>query len=531
MGPVRDGEKKKKKNVPVVDDLQFDTPLDHIQVQPEEVDKLLQGLNVTKSMGPDNMHPFMLKSLGKTVSKPVTLIFQKSLNEGRVPCDWKCAKITPLFKKGKKSVVNNYRPVSLTSILCKCLEKIIRSRMMEHLDKYNILSEHQFGFRSGRSCALQLLDVLEDWSVFVDSEKSWDTVYLDLAKAFDKVSHQRLLRKVSAAGIKGNVLSWIGDFLSNRKQCVQVKGHVSDWKDVLSGVPQGSVLGPILFLLYVNDLPDIINSKIKTFADDTKVYETTENCNSLQHDLNKICAWANKWELTFNVDKCKVMHYGKSNGNFEYSMNSKKLCEVSEESDLGVTFQDDLKFNKHVSFKVQKANSILGLISRSFEYISRESYVQLYKALVRPHLEYGNAVWHPYLRKEIEMLENVQRRFSRLVPGLRDLQYSDRLKCLNLPSLAHRRKRGDIIQCFKIVKGLEDIPCERFYRIVQTRTRGHCYKLDKPRSQTNFRLRSFSQRTISDWNKLPSHVVAAKTVNSFKNRIDKLWDDEKQYQY
>ena len=339
--------------------------------------------------------------------------------------------------------------MSLTSVVCKCLERIIRAQIVEHLKRNRLLSDSQYGFRSGRSCVLQLLDVLEDWSLYVEENKSWDTVYLDLAKAFDKVSHQRLLKKVSSNGIKGNLLKWIESFLTDSQQYVTVKGHSSEWKDVLPGVPQGSVLGPLLFLLYVNDFPDVIKSVLKLFADDAKIYQTTDKCNILQGDLSEGGSWADKWELKFHVDKCGVMHYGRTNDNHSYKMNSKTLKVVNEERDLGIIFQDDLKFNKHISTKVQKANSMLGLIIRSFDYLDKNSYIRLYKAMIRPQLEYGNAIWHPYLRKDIDSIEAVQKRFTKLIPGLRDLSYQDRLKHLKLPSLAHRRRRGDIIQCLK----------------------------------------------------------------------------------
>ena len=181
---------------------------------------------------------------------------------------------------------------------------------------------------------LQLLDVLEDWSSYVEKNKSWDTVYLDLAKAFDKVSHQRLLKKVSSNGIKGSLLKWIESFLTDRQQYVTVKGHSSDWKDALSGVPQGSVLGPLLFLLYVNDFPDVIKSMLKLFADDAKIYQTTDKCDILKDDLSEGGSWADKWELKFHVDKCDVMHYGRTNDNHSYKMNSKTLKVVNEEQEI-----------------------------------------------------------------------------------------------------------------------------------------------------------------------------------------------------
>ena len=221
------------------------------------------------------------------------------------------------------------------------------------------------------------------------------------------------------------MLKWIEGFLTDRQQYVTVKGRSSDWKDVLSGVPQDNVLGPLSFLLCVNDFPDVIKSMLKLFADDAKIYQTTDKCDILQDDLSEGGSWADKWELKFHVDKCGVMHYGRANDNHSYKMNSKTLKVVNEERDLGIIFQDDLKFNKHISTKVQKANSMLGLIIRSFDYLDMNSYIRLYKAMIRPQFEYGNAVWHPYLRKDIDSIEAVQKRFTNLIPGLRDLIYQD----------------------------------------------------------------------------------------------------------
>ena len=374
-------------NIPIVQDLNFDRPLETIDVSINQVEKLLHELNTTKSMGPDNMHPFLLQKLSKTLCYPLTAIFQKSVSVGKIPKEWKYAKVTPLFKKGNKSVTGNYRPVSLTSVVCKCLERIIRAQIVEHLERNHLLSDSQYGFRSGRSCVLQLFDVLEDWSLYVEENKSWDTVYLDLAKAFDKVSHQRLFKKVSSNGIKGSLLKWIESFLTDRQQYVTVKGRSSNWKDVLSGVCQGSVLGPLLFLLYVNDFPDVIKSMLKLFADDAKIYQTTDKCDILQDDLSEGGSWADKWELKFHVDKCGVMHYGRTNENLSYKMNSKTLKVVNEERDLGIIFQDDLKFNKNISIKVQKANIMLRLIIRSFDYLDKNSYIRLYKVMIRSQLE------------------------------------------------------------------------------------------------------------------------------------------------
>ncbi|MES9879908.1 MAG: reverse transcriptase family protein [Sedimenticola sp.] len=518
-------------NVPDLPDRIFDVPLDNVQLNLDCVVKILLGLDGGKSMGPDELNPLLLKTMAQVFAIPLLLIFQKSLDCGKIPKVWKDARVTPLFKKGTKSSPGNYRPVSLTSIVCKCLEKLIRAAVIDHLTKNNLISSAQFGFRSGRSCVLQLLDVMEDWSTFIEENDSWDTVYLDFAKAFDSVPHKRLLHKLSSYGIKGTLLLWISDFLLGRRQYVAVKGKHSSWQDVLSGVPQGSVLGPILFIIYINDLPEVVNSTVKIFADDTKLYSKDSDYNIIQQDLDSLCSWADLWQLRFNVSKCKAIHYGRDNQEHMYSMNSVNLEIVSEEKDLGITFQQNLKFSSHIASKVNKANSMLSLIVRSFDYIEKDTFLMLYKAMVRPHIEYGNTIWYPFLRKDIISVEKVQKRATKTVPQLKNLEYTDRLKELKLPTLAHRRRRGDMIQTFKIIRGIEDIPSDRFFTICHSRTRGHEYKLAKPRCTTSFRLQQFSQRIINDWNSLPKYVVNAKDVNDFKSKIDQYWNHDTIYQF
>ena len=279
----------------------------------------------------------------------------------------------------------------------------------------------------------------------------------------------RLLQKLSAYGIKGKVLCWIADFLSDRKMRIMVRGDYSEWVDVISGVPQGSVLGPILFLIYVNDIPEIVNCSIKMFEDDTKLFRTVksiDDCKILQNDLNTLSQWTNDWLLSFNVDKCKVMHIGKNNPKLDYTMRSENenriLIETSEEKNLGVWITNDLKHEKQVIAASQRAMAVLRSVRRAFVRFDIETFSIIYTSYIRPHLEYCIQAWSPYYAKDILLLEKVQRRATKLVWGVKELSYDERLERLKLFSLEERRLRGDLIQTFKLLIWKENVDHDFF---------------------------------------------------------------------
>lgn len=506
---------------------------DAISMDPVTVERALQRLKVEKSPGPDGIHPMVLRECAGVLSVPLSKIFMKSLQTGRVPQEWKLANVTPLFKKGTKSDPSNYRPVSLTSVVCKIMEGLIKEKMVEHLERANSMSGCQHGFVKGRSCLTNLLCTLDSWTRALDEGYGVDVLYLDYRKAFDTVPHKRLILKLRQYGIKGQLLNWIEDFLTLRKSRVRVRGKFSGWKEVLSGVPQGSVLGPLLFLLFVNDLPEWIKSSLVMFADDTKVWTTVggqRNGEDLQRDLDSLQRWSREWLMRFNADKCVVMHIGNEEDVAYYMEGvngTEKLKSTREEKDLGIYITRDLKSATQCAKAAAKGMSMIGMIGRHFKRLDKADFLMLYKVYVRPRLEYCVQAWSPYLVKDVECIERVQRRATKMVVGMGHISYEERLRRLGLTTLEQRRKRGDLIEVFKIMTGRERIDSDIFFKRASSghHLRGHSQKLFAAGARLDVRKHFFSVRVTREWNALPQTVVDAPSVNTFKNRLDKFWKD------
>jgi hypothetical protein len=410
------------------------------------------------------------------------------------------------------------------------MEGIVRDAVIIQMESF--IAPQQHGFLSGRSCTTQLLDTLEHWTKMLDEGLAIDVVYLDFAKAFDSVPHRRLLAKLDSYGIRGKVLRWIAHFLIGRKQRVMINGTASEWGEVLSGVPQGSVLGPVLFICFINDMPEEVQSLIRIFADDTKIFAkvmTDDDQRKLQEDINALKSWSDRWQMKFNAGKCSVMHLGYHNSNREYQMGDEAskttLKETKCEKDLGVHVDPSLQFSQHCAKAASRANQLVGLIKRSFCYLDKDMMTKLIKGLVRPVLEYGNAAWSPLFKKDANAIEKVQRRATRLVPALRELEYEDRLRAMKLPSLAYRRLRGDMIDCYKFTHGLYKVnpnilvPDKKHES--EHETRGHDKRIPEKRGRLEIRKNAFTVRVAHTWNNLPKEVVEAPSVDSFKSRIDR----------
>ena len=519
-------------NIPEMDASGFQGEyLDTFKISPDKVLKKLRDLNPAKTPGLDGWHPLLLKNIADLISLPLSILFQKSLEEGLLPDDWLKACVTAIHKKGDKNSPNNYRPVSITSIICKLMESIVRDEIVDHMVKYNLFSKQQHGFVPFRDCMTNLVTCLELWTEMIEEGDAIDVIYTDFSKAFDSVPHQRLLRKMKSLGIIGDTLGWVKGFLSNRRQRVRVDVALSDWISVISGIPQGSVLGPILFVIFINDMPEMIESMCQLFADDAKIFRSVnlrdnDGNMKLQADLHQVWRWSEKWQLPFNTGKCKVLHIGNNNPCHRYEINGKKLEKVDEEKDLGVIVDNELKFHKHTAAAVKKANMKLGMIKKSFANLDENILPILYTSLVRSHLEYGNLIWGPHFKGDAVAVEKVQRRATKLVRTIKDLSYEGRLRRLNLPSLKHRRRRGDMIFAYKVFSERIGLEKEDLFSLSQSSARGHNQRVIKKKATKLCRINVFSNRIIDDWNKLPQEIVSATSINSFKNSLDKHWKEK-----
>ena len=532
--------KEDKTSVPLIDKKFSGSVLMDMDITEQMVLETLQSLKPSKSPGPDGLHPKVLREIAAQIANPLSTMFRASLQTGLIPNTWKLAHVTPIYKKGKKDQKENYRPISLTSVVCRIMERLIKNVLTGHLLENNLFTPDQYGFREFRSCLSQLLEVFEEWTSLLDDNIPVDIVYFDFAKAFDSVPHKRLLTKIKSYGIEGNIYNWIKSFLTGRKQRVVLNGFKSEWTTVISGVPQGSVLGPLLFLLYINDLPDNVKyCQVKIFADDTKIYSpSNRQAQQIQNDIESLKNWSKTWQLPFNSDKCSVLHLGSSNHRNGYYMlddltqTHTMIKSVESIRDLGIIADNKFKFDKHIAEIAKKASGVLASIKRTMKFVNKETFNALYKSLVRPILEYCAPVWNPCKVKQIKTLESVQRRATKLVKELKNKSYTERLLFLNLPTLSYRRRRGDMITTFKILHGMIDTDSKVFFERSTSVTRGHNLKLFKFASSSSLRKNYFSNRVINEWNNLPAAIVSAKSVVEFEKLYDDIYGNEKyNYEY
>jgi hypothetical protein len=428
------------------------------------------------------------------------------------------------------------------------LEHIICKHILNHLERNNILTSLNHGFRSGYSCETQLLTTVHHLLQIHDENSQIDMIILDFSKAFDTVPHESLLYKMEQYGINGNINNWLRDFLTNRTMKVVVEGEHSEAVHVDSGVPQGTVLGPLAFLCHINDLPDCVKSSVRLFADDCLLYRPIKSWQDhidLQADLHALEKWAETWGMRFNAKKCYIMSINNKSTNY-YQLDNHILQQVQDNPYLGITISEDLKFNKHINKITNKASSTLGFLKRNLKHCPSSCRKTAYLSLVRSTLEYSSIVWDPYLQGDINKLEKVQRKAARFISG----DYKSReegcitriLKQLELPTLQERRQMARLTFFYKVTEGLVPaMPIDTYLtpirgkrqirpktfsdfttvNLVERSAINHTKCFRPVQCNSDIYRHSFFPKTIIEWNNLDSSVVYAKSTDSFKRAIQK----------
>ena len=433
--------------------------LEDITFTEDDIVKKIMEVRKTAAAGIDDFPAVLLKNCADALKVPLYKLWRDSLDLGQIATVHKIGIITPIYKGESRGNPKNYRPVSLTSHLIKIFEKIIGNKLMEFLEKNDKLNRNQHGFRCGRSCLSQLIEHQNRVLEGLENNEDVEVVYLDFAKAFDKVHHGILLQKLRTVGITGKLYDWIKNFLSNRKQSVSVEGCMSSESNVTSGVPQGSVLGPILFLVHISDIDKgTHHCKVSSFADDTRIMKSIKDDSDrtlLQNDLNSIYQWANESKMKFNADKFEMMRYQlrqSEEGSPNYTTTDGQSIEQKKSvKDLGIIMADSANFSENIALVARKAKSRASWILRTFQ--SRDELLMktLLKALIYPIAEYCCQLWNPHMKYEIRNLEDSQRYFTRMIDGMQKKSYWERLKLLKLYSLERRRERYIIIYTWKLL--------------------------------------------------------------------------------
>jgi hypothetical protein len=522
-----------------------ESELENITVKDQDVADILSTINVNKAYGPDNLSPRLIKEAGNTIVKVLVRLFNLSLTKGVFPSLWKKANVLPIYKKAEQFFTINYRPISLLCILAKVFEKVVFKHLFNYFRDNFMISIWQSGFLPGVSTVTQLIEIHDQFCRAVSQGKDIRVVFLDISKAFDRVWHAGLIHKLRKHGIKGRLLAWLVDYLRDRQQRVVINGVSSSWGNIQAGVPQGSVLGPLLFLIFINDIAHVVHHcHIRLFADDTclfiEVNNYEETTRKLNEDLSHIVDWSNKWLVDFSPHKTKQMIITNRDPQDipVVLFNNHPVERVTEHKHLGLTFSNDLTWKSHVYNIAKKAYNCLGILRPLKMKLDRRSLETLYKGFIRPILEYADVVWHIPAdhRQVLNILERVQLEAARLVTGATRRCPTQKLyEEVGWELLALRRQFHRAIMMFKIVTAkapvyLQDLLPDR----VNARTRYNLRNrgdLQVPFARLEKYSYSFFPSAVRLWNTLPNDIKQANTEYSFKSRYIKKYPRPKTRSY
>lgn len=494
-------------------------------VDPIAVSEIISNISPKASQTPEGIPSIVIKKISGAIINFLSMLFNLSIQTNQLPWQWKYSLISPIHKKESKSLTKNYRPVAQTSAIGRLAEKLFSIHILNHLSSKNLISANQHGFLPRRSSSTQLLEALNDWITMRGSRKTVNIIYTDLAKAFDKVSHSKLLEVIKSYGISGNILSWLQNFLTNRTQSVVINNYRSNPLLITSGVPQGSVIGPLLFLLYIDDINTACTtgSKVCLFADDAKIYSTDPA--DLQISLDHISLFFTKRQLELAPQKCKFLQIGKDTNSHVFTIENKVIPNIPSVKDLGIHITENLKWELHVnkiaSAGFQRSYQVL----KSFNSSNIWTLLKAYTTFIRPTLEYATTIWSPYFEKDKTTIEKVQKFFTRKVFQRCNISYSsyaDRLYKLNIKSLEYRRLEFDLFMFYKIIYGVVDVEKTIFFTIrnLKYNTRSHDLCVRPKLSNKNLLEHNFFvNRCAPVWNALPADIVKSSSYNIFRTKL------------
>ncbi|EFP04018.1 hypothetical protein CRE_27617 [Caenorhabditis remanei] len=510
------------------------TLIDEVSYDPYVIEYVLSKLEPKCNNSPDGIPYIILKKLCTSIALPLSLIFNQSIRSGSLPDVWKTAIVIPIYKKGSRSDPGNYRPISLTCSISKVMEKLVRRSLIEHLTRNKLLSISQYGFRSRMNTELQLLTYIGLIIRDLQKNNPVTSVYIDFRKAFDTISIFKLASKLQAYGVQGELLRWINDFLSGRSQRVLLNGVCSNTSSVGSGVPQGSVLGPLLFILFINDIGDKLESELLLYADDLKII--SPNAATIQKDLMKLSEWCQTWQMKVAPSKCEYITFVKSKrtnlrvySKINIELDGLRLPQCDYIRDLGIIFSRDLSFDSHINSILRRAQCRINILFNVLKNSVFDIMLKCYKVFIRPIMEYGSTLYSPTLKCLIRKVESVQKSFLYRCSkkfNFEYLSYFDTLEAYGLESLELRRLINDLVYLYKILVSNEFYSPNHVYTSFThfQSLRRHSYHIKSILSnKTKFGSQYLPNRLLSCWNSLPVNVFPVKSSSRcFKNNVKRL---------
>ena len=504
-------------------------------IRPADVKTAINSLKNSVSRTPEDIPAIFLKKTLSSLIYPLTEFFNLSISLGQLPPTWKSAIIVPIFKKGLTSEPLNYRPISLTSVICRILEKIIHKKIYEHLFRHSLLSNEQHGFLKNRSTLSQQLILLNKLTTYHDKSINTDMIYLDFSKAFDSVSHKKILHVLRHFKINESLINWMREYLTGRTQRTVIDGEYSARCEIKSGVPQGSVLGPLLFVLYIDNLIKSIKSKCSStsvfaFADDVKLLGSDPI--DIQLALRVVEAWTEQWQLRIQPTKTEHISFTRTSDRTppDFDINGVTIPKVDSVKDLGLILSNDLKWNRYVDKVKLKASRLSNLLLRTFKSPSLPLYIKVYKTYIRPSLEYNTPIWSSPSKANIKTIESVQKKFTKNVCKRLNLKfdsYTHRLNIFNIESLEYRRKKFDLVLVYKLLNGYIDVDSDHFflkstfYQTYNLRRHNQCLNPLKT-AKNNIKNNFFAIRSLNIWNKLPNNLVKSESLKIFKKNLNEI---------